>query len=76
MDRALGLKDNGQLISDTTFQLEDFYLSSLNMLFEQEPCILALFLIHERKYTETHEVLFYTAPKLIPSLKKLQLPTD
>ena len=78
MDRVLGLKENGQLMSyDTTFQLGDFYVSSLifrHMLFEQEPCIPALFLIHERKYTETHEVLFHMARKLIPSLAKLRLP--
>ena len=44
------------------------------MLFKQEPCIPALFLIHERQYAETHEELFHIGSKLIPSMKMLPLP--
>ena len=54
-----------QLLSyDTTFQLGDFYVSPLlfrHTLFTERPCIPAMFLIHERKFTETHQTLFQEA---------------
>lgn len=57
------LTHEGQLLSyDTTFQLGDFYVSPLifrHLLFNEKPCIPVMFLIHERKLTETHEELFY-----------------
>lgn len=78
MNRILLLNENGQLLSyDTTFQMGDFYVSSLifrHLLFEQQPCIPVLFLIHERKFTETHKELFHLSGELIPLMKKLSLP--
>ena len=51
----------------------DFYVSTLlfrHLIFEESPCIPALFIIHERKFSETHQ-LFKQAGILIPSLKSL-----
>ena len=62
---------------DTTFQLGDFYVSSLlfrHSLFSEHPCIPATFLLHERKLTETHIELFKETIKQIPSLKKASIP--
>ena len=50
-----------QLLSyDTTFQLGDFYVSTLlfrHVIFKESPVIPALFLIHERKFQSVHETL-------------------
>ena len=74
-NKVLQLKDAGQLLSyDTTFQMGDFYVSTLlfrHLVFEESPCIPALFMIHERKFSETHQELFKQAGILIPSLKSL-----
>ena len=76
INKVLQLKDVGQLLSyDTTFQMGDFYVSTLlfrHLIFEESPCIPAVFMIHERKFTETHQELFNQAGKLIPSMKSLQ----
>ena len=78
MDRVLQLKENGRLLlRDMTFELGDFYVSCLifqHLLFKQEPCIPVLFLIHKRKYTETHEELFHIGSQLTPLMKMLPLP--
>ena len=81
-DKVLMLEERGQLLSyDTTFQLGDFYVSPLlfrHTLFDEMPCVPAMFLIHERKFTETHQVLFQEAVHQISSLKttKSCLVTD
>ena len=71
LDNVLSLKGDGQLLSyDTTFLLGDFYVSPLifrHVLFKEQP---AVFLIHERKFIETHEALFKMCAMLIPSLSK------
>ena len=62
---------------DTTFQLGDFYVSPLifrHTIFEEKPCIPAMFLIHERKYTETHQEMFRECVARIPALKKATCP--
>ena len=62
---------------DTTFQLGDFYVSPLifrHILFKENPSIPAMFLIHERKFTETHEEMFKECCKQIPSLINMQFP--
>ena len=68
------LDSSSQLLSyDTTFQLDDFYVSPLivqHTLFREKPCIPAMFLIHERKLTVTQQVMFKECIKRIPSLKK------
>ena len=71
--KVLQLKDPGQLLSyDTTFQMGNFYVSTLlfrHLIFQESPCIPAIFMIHERKFTETHQELFKQAGNLIPSIK-------
>ena len=77
-DRVLHIDSNKQLLSyDTTFQLGDFYVSPLmfrHLLFKENPCIPALFLVHERKLTETHEAMFKECVERIPSLAKTCFP--
>lgn len=77
-DRVLSLKSNSQLLSyDTTFRLGDFYVSPFlirHTFFNERPCIPAMFLIHERKFTETHEEMFRECIKRIPFLKKVDCP--
>jgi len=77
-DRVFEIPDSLQLLSyDTTFQLGDFYVSPLIMrhcLFKERPCIPVMFLIHERKYTQTHQEMFKECVTRIPSLKKTNHP--
>ena len=71
-DRVLSLDTSFQLLSyDTTFQLGDFYVSPLvfrHSVFQERPCIPAMFLVHERKFTDTHKEMFKVCKKHIPSL--------
>ena len=59
LDRTLLLGSSDQLLSyDTTFQLGDFYVSPLlfrHTLFKENPCIPAMFLIHECKFVNIHK---------------------
>ena len=78
-DRVLLLDSpSPQLISyDTTFQLGDFYVSSLcfrHTLFRESPVIPAMFLLHERKYEEHHKEFFTTCKNLVPSLNSTKHP--
>ena len=78
-DRVLLLRSpSPQLISyDTTFQLGDFYLSSLcfsHTLFQNSPVIPALFLSHERKFQDHHSEFFTICKKLVPSLESTKYP--
>ena len=61
LDRVLLLDPHSQLLSyDTTFQLGDFYVSPLlfrHTLFKELPCVPAMFLLHERKFADTHRDL-------------------
>ena len=77
-DDFLMLSNSFQLLSyDTTFQLGDFYVSPLivrHSIFNQKPCIPAMFRIHERKLNSTHQEMFRECIKKIPSLKNAQCP--
>lgn len=77
-DKVLQLEHSSQLLSyDTTFQLGDFYVSTLlfrHIVFKEQPCIPAMFLIHERKLTETHRFMFQECLVRIPYLKKATCP--
>ena len=77
-DKVLLLNSKLQLLSyDTTFQLGDFYVSPLvfrHTLFKEIPCMPVMFLIHERKFAETHQEMFKECIKRIPSLKKASCP--
>lgn len=80
----LVLGDGGidQILSyDTTFTMGDFYVSILifrQRFFLKNPCIPALFLIHERKYEECHKKLFHILDKLVkfPRGQKIACVTD
>ena len=43
-------------------------------IFEEKPCIPAMFLIHERKFTETHQEMFKECVAHIPGLRKAKCP--
>ena len=78
-DRVLLLRSpSPQLLSyDTTFQLGDFYLSSLcfrHTLFQNSPVIPAMFLLHERKFQDHHSEFFAICKKLVPSLENTKHP--
>lgn len=64
LNSIIKLKDSELLFSyDTTFSLGEFYVSPLvfkNILFENNPLMAALFLIHERKLEEIHNIFFRT----------------
>ena len=79
LDRVLIIDSpSAQLLSyDTTFQLGDFYVSTLafrHTLFKEAPVIPVCFLIHERKFEACHEELFHICCKLVPSLCKCTRP--
>jgi len=77
LDRVLLLDPHSQLLSYDTFQLGDFYVSPLlfrHTLFKELHCVPAMFLLHERKFADTHRDLFKECVKQIPSLKKVKCP--
>ena len=79
LDRVLLIESpSPQLLSyDTTFQLGDFYVSTLTFrhtLFKEAPVVPACFLLHERKFEACHEELFSICSKLVPSLSKCTKP--
>lgn len=78
LDRVLLLDSSAQILSyDTTFQLGDFYVSPLifrHVLFKQSPCIPAMFLIHERKFTATHQEMLKVCAQTVPTLRKARCP--
>ena len=43
-------------------------------MFKEQPCIPAMFLIHERKLTETHHFMFQECLVRSPYLKKVTYP--
>ena len=69
MELVIGDGSIDQLLSyDTTFTMGDFYVSILifrHTFFVKNPCIPALFLVHERKYEECHQKLFHMLDKLV-----------
>lgn len=80
----LHLTTSQQLLSyDTTFQLGDFYVSTLlfrNVLFTKSPVMPAMFLIHERKLHSTHlemmQVVASQLPNLVNGKVKVPMVTD
>ena len=82
-DRLLQFKtdDTVPLFYDTTFNLGDFYVSTLSfqhILFENPPIIPLAIMIHERKFQKHHEVFLDSVKEKIPRLstKKLAIVTD
>jgi len=77
-DNVLSMGLNNQLLSyDTTFQMGDFYVSPFifrHIIFTENPCIPAMFLIHERKLTEVHLEMFKECTSYIPALRNTNAP--
>lgn len=73
MEQVLQLSSASQLLSyDTTFQLGDFYVSTLlfrHTLFKECPVMPVIFMIHERKFQAAHVELMKVVCELVPSLK-------
>ena len=60
---------------DTTFKLGDFYMSPLlfrHTHLDGSPVIRLGFLIHERKFRETHEFFFHEVRKEVPYFRSKQ----
>ena len=74
MEKVLSLTSPlPQLLSNTTFQLGDFYLSSIlfrHTVFKKAHIVPALFLIHERKFSAMHMELLNHLRDIAPVLKK------
>ena len=68
----LHLITSQQLLSyDTTFQLGDFYMSTLlvrNILFKKSPVMPTMFLLHKRKLHTTHLEMMQIVASQLPSL--------
>ena len=82
-DRLLQLKSDEAvpLFYDTTFNLGDFYVSTLSfqhILFYTPPLIPLAIMIHERNFQKCHEMLFNSVKQRIPRLKdkNLAIVTD
>ena len=77
-NKLLMLSNTFQLLSyDTTFQLGDFYVSPLIVrysIFDQKPCVPLAFMIHERKFSSTHQEMLHECTRKIPSLRNLHCP--
>ena len=80
LNSIIKLKDPEFLFSyDTTFCLGEFYVSPLifkNILFENNPLMAALFLIHERKLQEIHNIFFKTLSSQVRPLRGPPIATD
>ena len=80
LNSVVKMKDENFLMSyDTTFCLGEFYVSPLvfkHTLFDQNTLVAGLFLIHERKLTETHDVFFKHLNNMVRNLKGLPIVTD
>ena len=88
MFEALDGKSGIYLGCDTTFNLGDFYvtvISCQHVMFTNsvskvkgkptpEPSIPLIFMLHERKFTSTHERLWSIINKHIPQIKALNIP--
>ena len=71
------IDDSVYLVYDTTFNLEDYYVSPIvfkHILFDETPLVLLVFLIHERKQAKCHDLLFKFLKEKIPRIDKKQVP--
>ena len=82
-DRLLQFKSDESvpLFYDTTFNLGDFYVSTLSFqhyLFDSPPVIPLAILIHERKFQKHHEAFLEAVKEKIPRLsnKNITIVTD
>ena len=68
---------------NSVIQLKEFYVSPLvfkhvfkHVVFTDNPLVAGLFLIHERKLSETHEHFFKILSSLVKPLKAVPIVTD
>ena len=77
-NKLLMLSNTFQLLSyDTTFQLGDFHVSPLIVrysIFDQKACVPLAFMIHECKFSSTHQEMLRECTRKIPSLRNLHCP--
>ena len=75
-EKVISLQHGRQLISyDTTFQMGDFYVSSMlfrHTIFSECPVIPAMFMVHERKFAETHCCMMSECASRVKSLQMSQ----
>ena len=80
LNTVIQLRDEDLLLSyDTTFNLGEFYVSPLvfkHVIFEANPLVAGLFLIHERKLSETHEHFFKILSSSVKNMKGVPIVTD
>ena len=77
-DRVIQIGEDQLPSYDTTFQLGDVYVSPSifrHTIFKERPFIPSMFLLHERKLTNTHtcKEMFNECAKNMPSLKKMKI---
>ncbi|XP_060607618.1 uncharacterized protein LOC132759787 [Ruditapes philippinarum] len=74
LNRLLQLNDqNVELYYDTTFNLGDFYVSTLvcqHPMFKERPTVPIAFMLHERKFQKCHESFIEILKDKIPKLKE------
>ncbi len=69
----LGTSQSVGLFYDTTFRLGDYYVSIFSFVdveFTNKPTIPLLFMIHERKTFETHDLFWRKVKNKLPGLSK------
>ena len=80
LNNVIQLRDEDLLLSyDTTFNLGEFYVSPLvfkHVVFEANPLVAGLFLIHERNLSETHEHFFKIFSSLVKNMRVVPIVTD
>ena len=80
LNTVVKLKDPEFLLSyDTTFSLGEFYVSPLvfkHTMFENNPIVAGMFMIHDRKLQDTHDTFFRRLNLLVKNLKGMPIVTD
>ena len=80
LNTVVKLKDPKFLLSyDTTFSLSEFYVSPLvfkHTMFENNPIVAGMFMIHERKLQDTHDTFFRRLNLLVKNLESMPIVTD
>ena len=80
LNTVVKLKDPEFLLSyDTTFSFDEFYVSPLvfkHTMFEYNPIVAGMFMIHERKLQDTNDTFFRRLNLLVKNLKGMPIVTD
>ena len=73
LNNTLATNQGTVLQYDTTFNLGDFYVSPLvcrHSIFDKSPTIPVTFLIHDKKYSDVHEMFLNVLKTKIPNLSR------